>query len=319
MLFHRVFAQVGPHMNNSVSLPSDFSNYAAGLALIGLAVLSVRAWRADRLDRSGLLLALFGAAAGLAEWIGVWTLRHADLRVLVVGQSVLQIAAYAALVELGRKELPQQRRNAAAWGIYLGAATVTAIAVVLVGQQWLGHAATLTLGLPGAALTARALWRRSRSMAARESLGLGALAVAVVLYPPTWSLGLAPAGALCALLAFAGFWLSRQGSESLVARPGLWQRWASPATVGLLLALGGAGIAALDHSEQSLAGSAAADGQSEGEGNDALDANSSRDGSGPPDWKSVSTRRQQTIWPLLLGCGVLAGAWFAACRFHLVP
>jgi hypothetical protein len=264
-------------------------------------------------------LALFGAAAGLAEWIGVWTLRHPNLPLLVVGQSVLQIAAYAGLVELGRRELPQKRRSAAACGIYLGAATVTAIAVALVGQQWLGRAATLTLGLPGGALTARALWRRSRSMAARESFGLCALAVAVVLYPPTWSLGLAPAGALCALVTFAGFWLSRQGSESLVTRPGLWRRWASPATVGLLLALGGASIVALDNPEHTLAGSAAADGQSDGEGNDSLDAESSRDGSGPPNWKSVSARRQQTIWPLLLGCGVLAGAWFAACRFHLVP
>lgn len=173
-------------------------------------------------------LALFAGGQSLAA-----TVRLADTTILspatiALIELLVVATSLVLLVECGRRMLQQQVKWLARPGIHLVLLGVASLGIFTGSIDGLARTIWLTLGLPGAVLTAWGLFvfsRSSNSRAKRAWLLMGALLIAWAIFAGLGMLGGA-ASAMAALLM--ALWIAvRSSGETVPVHPALLdRRWA---------------------------------------------------------------------------------------------
>ncbi|MBE2295387.1 MAG: GGDEF domain-containing protein [Phycisphaerales bacterium] len=158
----------------------DYILFLHGLSLMLLgALVAIPNARRDGLPWRWLMA--FGWVHGLNQWLNLWLLSQEDSPVFQGVRLVTLAVSFLPLVEFGRRGVSPKGVlfGWRGWSLMMG---LTGLGALLGGVNGLDAACRYGLGLPGAILAALALWRVARSNPIRPCLGLGLVAVALLLY-----------------------------------------------------------------------------------------------------------------------------------------
>lgn len=177
-------------MSDFFARQMDYIFFIYGLAFFILGAVSFDLHSHGRRDQSWILLGLFGLLHGINEWLDMAALSIPTDSLFYVIRALFLIGSFVALLEFGRRGVPQIRR-------LIPASVVHTVLLGMLGACFIGEHAFFTsavrysYGFIGGLLAAVALWHRARSREAPAS-ELIVASVAMVGYALLGGLVVAP-------------------------------------------------------------------------------------------------------------------------------
>ncbi|MEN6624998.1 MAG: response regulator [Candidatus Sumerlaeia bacterium] len=243
-------------------MPLDYILYVTGISFLLLAIMAwCRCGRSeDRLAWSWL--AWFGLLQCLGEWLEMLALSLPDSGAFRAARLALMAAAFAALLEFGRRGLKAHGSRRVTGGWVLLPLVGLGLSGCMAGLRGLDASFRYSLGLTGALAAAGAFWAAAqRRPAGRRdwlhlvavSIGIYALAAGVVVPKiPLWRVqwlnqeGFLEAVGLpiqllrmgCALLCIGCLWFDNAGLSQLGGRRKWFGRWVFPLAFAAGIAVG---------------------------------------------------------------------------------